>query len=258
MRKEESSKMKHENILDTKVGNGGAEQRLCNPPSISAIDELTIEHTPERIYIRSNCKWKTLSSAVLGAGFGYHHSFLNRHVDKTYNCDEPEKEFTLYIQNHGMEADTLAMMTAARLEDAEILRSKEGSPDILVMVSTGTSNAVDASKAFNLPDWNRSVGTINTWVFIEGSLPEAAYVQALITVTEAKTKALHDEDIRDSITGTIATGTSTDSVMIASTSSGPDYPYAGTVTQVGKEIAKLVYEGMRTTIRRNKKRLGES
>lgn len=225
--------------------------------SRSAIDSLTIEQTSEWIYIKSEQKWKALSSAVLGAGFRWHDSFMNRHVDKSYCCDDPEGEFKTYLRDHFLDPhDTLAMMTAAKLEDASILRSAEDAPSILVMISAGTSNAVDASKAHQLPKWEATVGTINTWVFIEGEIPEAAYVQALMTVTEAKAKALHDEEIRDPVSGTIATGTSTDSVMIASTQSSPYYAYAGTITPVGKEIARLVYEGMRATIQSYKKRMG--
>ncbi len=223
---------------------------------LTAIDSLTIEKTSEWILIKSDQKWKALSSAVLGAGFRWHDTFINRHVDKDYRCDNPESEYKAYLYDHKLDAnDTLAMMTAARLEDASILRSKMDAPLILVMISAGTSNAVDASKAHELKAYTTTVGTINTWVFIEGELPEAAYVQALMTVTEAKAKALHDEDIRDPVSGTIATGTSTDSVMIASTQSGPHYEYAGTITPVGKEIARLVYEGMIATIGRYKKRM---
>lgn len=226
------------------------------PPSV--LDALTIEHTEKWIKMTSANKWKTLSSAVLGAGFRWHHTFVNRHVDKDYNAVDPEEEYRSFLTEHGLDdEDTLAMMTAARLEDASILRSENQSPALLVMISAGTSNAVDASCAHRLPDYAKTVGTINIWVFIDGELPEAAYVQALMTVTEAKAKALHDEEIRDLSNGTIATGTSTDSVMIASSQAGEMFPYAGTITPLGKEMARLVYEGMRRTLQRYKYRVGD-
>ena len=34
------------------------------------------------------------------------------------------------------------------------------------------------------------IGTINTWVIVNGELPDEAFIQAMITATEAKTKAL--------------------------------------------------------------------
>jgi iron complex transport system ATP-binding protein len=145
-------------------------------------------------------------------------------------------------------------MTAAYLEDASILTSNQSSPSMLVMISAGVSNAVDAATAHKQADWIPAMGTINIWVFIEGKLPEAAYVQAVMTVTEAKAKALHDEQILDLASGTIATGTSTDSVLIASSQAGISYPYAGTITPLGKELARLVYEGTRDALKRNKVR----
>ena len=63
-------------------------------------------------------------------------------------------------------------------------------------------------------------GTINTWVLINGKLSDEALFQAMISTTEAKVKALVDEGVTDPTTGTLATGTSTDSLLIASTEEG--------------------------------------
>ncbi len=218
------------------------------------IEELVVDHSSQWIKITSPIYWKTFSSAVLGAGTGWYRTFINRHVHKDYHCDNVENEFSDYVKEKGLEVtETLGMMTAARLEDAVILRSSSV-PSILLMVSAGVSNAVDISKAY-LQQNHDSIGTINIWVFIEGHLTEAAYVQAVMTVTEAKVKALHDEEILDPVTKSLATGTSTDSVMIAASQSGVRFPYAGTATELGKEIGRMAYEGTRKTISRYKERM---
>jgi iron complex transport system ATP-binding protein len=67
---------------------------------------------------------------------------------------------------------------------------------------------------------------------------------------------MFDEGIKDEVTQTIATGTSTDSVMIAASQEGEEFPYAGTITSIGKLMAKLVYEATREAIVKNKKRRG--
>src|SRR5699024_11587777 len=46
------------------------------------------------------------------------------------------------------------------------------------------------------------LGTINTWLFINGHVGDDTLVQAITTATEAKTRALHDLDIRDPISNT--------------------------------------------------------
>ena len=58
---------------------------------------------------------------------------------------------------------------------------------------------------------DQAPGTINLWVFIEGNLTDEAFIEALVTSTEAKVKALLDEGITDPRTGGSATGTPTDS-----------------------------------------------
>ncbi len=79
-----------------------------------------------------------------------------------------------------------------------------------------------------------------------------------MTATEAKAKALYDKQVIDPQTHTIATGTSTDSTVIAASQQGTYYEYAGTITSIGKQIARLVYEATQTAIDRYRKRKGES
>jgi iron complex transport system ATP-binding protein len=108
---------------------------------------------------------------------------------------------------------------------------------------------VDVTKTY-LRDEQPHVGTINTWVFINGKLTDEAFIQAMITATEAKTKALADQQVTDAFTGTIATSTATDSLLIAATQHGPQMQYAGPITDIGKLIGRGVFE---TTIAAIKK-----
>ncbi|MBU8907182.1 heme ABC transporter ATP-binding protein [Desertibacillus haloalkaliphilus] len=222
----------------------------------SLISRFVIEQSDEMIKIESPVYLKTLSSAVIGAGFSWDHIFINRHVRKDYDADDAKEEFIDYLSKHNIDhADTVAMMTAAILEDASFEQADGEDFSMMVMVTAGVGNAVDASKAY-LQECKAPVGTINIWVFIEGELTDAAYVQAMMTATEAKTKALLDEEVIDPYTNTIATGTSTDSLLIAATQTGVPLPYAGTITPLGKLLAKTVYEATVKAVQRNKVRRG--
>lgn len=75
------------------------------------------------------------------------------------------------------------------------------------------------------------------WLFVGRGI-----FQALMTANEAKTKALQMENIRDYRSDTIATGTATDSLLIAATQKGEEMRYGGPITDVGKIIGKGVYE----------------
>jgi iron complex transport system ATP-binding protein len=99
------------------------------------------------------------------------------------------------------------------------------------------------------------IGTINIWIFMEGKLTDEAFVQAMMTATEAKAGALRDYGIKDPVTGTPATGTSTDSVCIAATQNGEEMRYAGTITPAGKAIGKAVYQTVGTAIENYRKRM---
>ena len=190
----------------------------------------------------------------MNAGLGWYRSFVNRHVDADYNCDDVKAEMSAYLEQHGYPlSDTVGMMTAVTTEHAEIGEYEGDFGTILVMVTAGVGNAVDVSQAL---EREQRVGTINTWVIVNGQLPEEAFIQAMITATEAKTKALHTEHIKDPLTGTIATGTSTDSLLVAATQEGEHLPYAGPITPLGKLIGHGVYDCTVRAIRAYKKAKG--
>jgi iron complex transport system ATP-binding protein len=126
---------------------------------------------------------------------------------------------------------------------------------LLVASTVGTSNAVDAGRSWEREDQPMPIGTINIWIFMEGRLTDEAFVQAMMTATEAKAGALRDYGIKDPVTGTSATGTSTDSICIAATQNGEEMRYAGTITPAGKAIGKAVYQTIGTAIENYRKRM---
>lgn len=184
---------------------------------------------------------RTLSSSVTGAGLGSYRHFINRHVDKDYAVDNHTEDMLTYIDTLGYDvSDTVGMMTAAKLERVAQRFSTGDCFSIFVVVTAGVSNAVDCTASPTIAPAD-SPGTINTWIFINGKLTDAALVQAITTATEAKTKAVIDLGITDPETKTIATGTSTDSIVVAATQRGEHLPYAGTATYLGKLIGQTVY-----------------
>lgn len=227
--------------------------------SSSPIDGLQIETGKDYVHLQSSFYWKTLSSAVIGAGFGWHRHFINRHVDKHYQSNDPEAEYRAYLEKLSLDvAETAGMMTAARLEDGAMKRREDEDGAVFVYATAGTGNAVDASRAFEKSSLPVTIGTINIWVFIEGSLTEAAYAQVMMTATEAKAKAMMDKKVLDPDTKTIATGTSTDSVLVAASGDDPTYEYGGTISPLGKKVAKAVYDAVSETLTNYKNRQKET
>ncbi|WP_100398497.1 heme ABC transporter ATP-binding protein [Bacillus sp. FJAT-44742] len=213
--------------------------------SMNVLTNIEKKTTEEIIHLTVPFPFKTCSSAVIGSGIGWASHFVNRHVPYDYYCDNTEEEFRQFLQQRGIDdADTVGMMTAAVLKDAAFRRFSTEDADLLILVTAGTSNAVDAARAHTHQSVKETAGTINMWVFIDGTLPDAAFVQALMTATEAKAKSLADFGILDERTKTIATGTSTDSIVVAASQQGRTHEYGGTVTPLGRQIGRGVYEAV--------------
>ena len=225
------------------------------------LSELPIEHivkkdhfvvSDQHVVLQTSVPLKTVSSAVVNPGFGWFRTFVNRHVDATYECDDSTKEMFDYLQAQGFSTtDTVGMMTAVLTKHVVIEEYVGTFGSMIIAVTAGVGNAVDVSKAFERED-EPYVGTINTWIIVNGKLSDEAFIQAMITATEAKTKALQSEDVRDSLTNTLATGTSTDSLLVAATQKGELLPYAGPITELGKFIGRGVFECTTLAIKRYK------
>lgn len=222
-------------------------QMALLPDTVVADNCVTLEQftvKSQYVHLHTDKPLRTLSAALHNPGFGWFRHFLNRTVDEHYMSDDAHTEMKNYIANEQLPIEqTVAMMTAVDVQHAVIRRYTNDENEIFVMVTAGVGNAVDAARG-HLHAEPQRVGTINLWVIINGELSDESFMQAMMTTIEAKVKAMQDGEIYDTHTGTIATGTSTDSVLIAATQSGRKYEYAGTITAIGKLIGRGVYETM--------------
>ncbi|UOR10872.1 adenosylcobinamide amidohydrolase [Halobacillus amylolyticus] len=191
----------------------------------------------------------------MGGGFGWYRNFVNYHVDKSFNCDSPSPFMIEKCQQWGLaEHDTLAMMTAAHLPDYSERFFQGDGVSILILVTAGLGNAVDVVHGTKRVAEHQP-GTVNTWIFVDGHLSEQAFIQGIVTATEAKTQAFSRCEIKDPLTNTAATGTSTDSIMIASTQTGIQLEYAGPITFLGSKVGQMVYEATKEAIKRYLERM---
>ncbi|MCP3027863.1 adenosylcobinamide amidohydrolase [Halobacillus sp. A5] len=208
----------------------------------STVSPDLLQVSEEKLLFQTDRPLKTYSSAVVGAGFGWYQHFVNYHVEKSFSCEAPDELMKEKFKEWDLpEYDTLAMMTAAYVTNYASRCVQEDGFSLLVIVTAGLSNAVDVLYGAK-HGFTPAPGTVNTWVFVEGELSEQAFIQAIITATEAKTKAFADCEITDRLTGTPATGTSTDSMLVAATQTGVHLEYAGTITPLGSCIGRTVYE----------------
>ncbi|MFD6439153.1 heme ABC transporter ATP-binding protein [Peribacillus sp. NPDC060186] len=232
------------------------EKHVCDVTPVE-IDETHLTVGTEMIQLNSPIPLRTMSSGVTGSGTGWHQHFVNRHVHHDYNCEDHFAEMAEFLKTHGFEPqETVGMMTAVFLDTVTFKFLRDEDFSVFIIVTAGVGNAVDASLA-DQHSWISTPGTINTWIFVNGHLAEEAFIHSIVTATEAKVKALHDLRVLDKVTNTWATGTSTDSILIAAAQRGKSLQYAGTITPLGKLISRGVYDCTVEAIKKNRKRIEE-
>ncbi|MDR1577126.1 MAG: adenosylcobinamide amidohydrolase [Deltaproteobacteria bacterium] len=150
----------------------------------------------------------------------------------------------------GLSADKAALLgTGADLNNLVVTTREYQDLVVTSLITAGVEgNAIRAGSdegAFMEP------GTINIIVLANRRLSPGAMANAIIYITEAKTAALWEMDIRSVQTGleNPATGTGTDSIVVVS-GEGKKATYSGGHTKLGQLIAEVVKTGVIEAINR--------
>lgn len=204
---------------------------------------LTFSQSEQCLAITSQSPLRSLSSALIGDGFGSTRYFANFHVDHRYDGRDPKTDLSAWLATQGLPASSVGMMTAVRLSNASIVSMPLAHLDhgVMALVTAGVGNAVDIT-ALHSQDPRLVASTINVFVFVDAQLTDGALVNACLSITEAKVQALYKARVIDTHSGTAATGTSTDCVCVAATQRGELTPYAGSGTSLGRAIGRAVYQ----------------
>lgn len=208
------------------------EKRLIQlfPTVKVAIDAQSVKMT-------TSVAWYALSSALLGDGFTDFRSLFIYHVHKDYDHPEPWRHLQEIALTEQLTPPTIGLLTAASLDRTQVITLGDGELEVGAVVTAGMSNATSAG--LTPPARLRQANTINLVLLVNHALSQAAMVNAVITITEAKTDTLNRLGIRTP-QGEIASGTSTDTVVIAHNGEDQPLPYAGSATTAGWLMAKAV------------------
>ncbi|MGE4577845.1 MAG: adenosylcobinamide amidohydrolase [Candidatus Methanomethylophilaceae archaeon] len=202
--------------------------------------------------IRLKDEMEVLSSAVLNGGEGLTRCLFIMEVPKNYMCGNPAGHAESVRKGLGLPPDAVGFMTAAEVRYVFNTKLTEFSgTSAFAAVTAGLSNQVVAGEL--LEDWERRsklsserskalhAGTINVIGVSSVPMTEAAKVNIMIAMTEAKTAALSSLGYRE-------TGTTSDAIAIVSPIGGAREEYAGTGTSIGIAMARSVRECVRTAL----------
>jgi adenosylcobinamide amidohydrolase len=141
--------------------------------------------------------------------------------------------------------DFLSLITAAKIKNFALAGEEKEGIAVQVVATAGCSHAESAGEEIAA---QQIVGTINVIVLIDASPSESCLVAALATAVEAKASAMRELDIRSRYTGQLATGTITDSLVVAATNTGRIVNLAGPASLLGQLVAYCTKRAVREAI----------
>ena len=189
--------------------------------------------------------YRMISTGVLGGGLGPREWVLNAQVPSAYARTDPAAHLRELAGGLGLTGPGVGLLTAARVSDL-VQREDDGvhaAATVGLRVPTwaaappGGRDPDLAATGTQVPG-TQVPGTINIIVSVPAPLTGAAFVNAVITVTEAKVQAVLDA-------GYPGTGTATDAVCIAAPDGTPGEDFAGPRSAWGARIARAVHAAVR-------------
>lgn len=154
---------------------------------------------------------------------------LNAQVPAGYEGDDPERDLAAVAAQTGCAGTGVGFLTAA-----DVRSCTRASSDAVTAFATVGLRTPTWAAAPPTPVPASGVGTINIVAFVPSRLSDAALVNAVATVTEAKVQALHEARVA-------GTGTPTDAVCVVTPTAGRDEPYGGPRSRVGSALARAVH-----------------
>jgi adenosylcobinamide amidohydrolase len=171
--------------------------------------------------------WRMISSAILGGGIGSREWVLNAQVRGGYSRMDPVEHLGELAAGLGLAGPGVGLLTAAQVTEF-VQRDDCGvraTSTVGLRVPTWAAAPDDVVDPELHPIW--VPGTINLIVSVPVPLTDAAFVNAVITATEAKSQALIEA-------GFPATGTASDAICVAAPVSAPSSVRADASPSAGR------------------------
>ena len=222
-------------------------------------EKIIVEQTSNHIHVQFDTPYQVLSSAVMGGGFAEASHIFNLKVEKKATDSGPASispvdRLSDYCKKNDWKGHVVGMMTAASMDSYRMARATEGGVDIIVLATTGLSNARragDYAEHRRIGPIDPPAGTINIICLTNSGMVPAAMIEAVMTATEAKAAALQNLEIKSPVSNQTATGTGTDSIAIAADPMAEKIQYCGKHVVFGEILARLVIEAVTSSIKRN-------
>ena len=210
------------------------------------IEGIEVAVDREAVVVTAREPLTVLSSAFVRGGLTAARSIVNLHVPKDLREDQADALLPRFTVRRAVPGPWVGLLTSAWTERAEVTHVRDRGLSAMAMVTIGLSNRVAAGTT-PIAAWAPS--TINAIVVVDGAAEPAALVNAVMTVTEVKAALLAEADVR-CVDGSLASGTSTDAVVIAATGRGAPHRFGGPISDFGWVVARAARAALEPGIRR--------
>lgn len=196
--------------------------------------------------------FRVLSSSVLNGGLTSARHVLNLKVPGDLGeLEDPAITLQNYADSLGCDGAVIGMMTAASMNSLRLYEDTVQGVDIVVLVTCGLDNARcvgDRAEYRSMMTEPLQAGTINIIMLTSVAMSDAAKVEAVQMITEAKSAALCEAGIVSPVSERIATGTGTDAVAVMSRVGGQEIAYCGKHVRFGEVLGRLVFDAVMDSI----------
>ena len=215
------------------------------------VQGLKIHSDEKNIIVSSSNALECLSNAVLNGGRTRSNLIVNHNVTLDFDHSTIDQTFNKIKTKFNLNKSMIGLLTAVNMEDMVLINEKVDGINYTLILTAGILNPagpcdeelVKYKKENNSINDSKNIGTINIILIIDGILTEHALVNLFITITEAKTLILRKYDVLTK-NGNPATGTSTDTIMVAYTGVGKTIEWAGYATEFGQSIGKSIIKAL--------------
>ena len=206
--------------------------------------ETTVDR--EAVVVTAREPLAVLSSAVVRGGFASARAIVNLHVPKNLRQEDSDALLPAFVDRRRIPGPWVGLLTAAWTERAQVAGECLNGVTALAIVTVGLSNRVAAGTT-PIAVWAPS--TINAIIVVDAAPDPAALVNTVMTVTEVKTSLLAAADLRCT-DGHVASGTSTDAIVVAATGRGPRQRFGGPISDLGWVVGRASRAALGAGIRR--------
>ena len=210
------------------------------------IEGISLQVDSDNFWVASLTPFRVLSSSIVGGDLEEARHILSSRVPadpavRDFALKRPRAFLRQKAQALGIQEPVVGLLTALDHQRLQVATRAEGEMKVAALATVSLKHLSAPGRHHVVYTGEAGGGTINQVVLVDASLSRIAMVRAATLASEAKALALFEAGIKTE-GGSIATGTSMDTIIVGATGRGPFSLYAGTSTLVGHLIGQAVYD----------------